>query len=245
MSGRDRYETIWGCYTMQTEVRIHPTADVSPTAQIGAGSAIWHQAQVREGTRIGRGCILSKGVYVDAGVVLGDNVKVQNYVSIYHGVTIEDGVFCGPHCVFTNDKQPRAVNADGSLKAGDDWTLSETLVRTGASIGANSVIVCGVTIGAWAMIGAGSVVTRNVPDHGLVWGNPARLRGFVCACGQRLHRSEESSPPSRGYKPAPREASGARTLQATEEAEKETVTLVCSTCNKRTEVGKAYWESVQ
>jgi len=167
-------------------VKIHPTADVSPEAEIGAGTAIWHQCQVREGTKIGANCILSKGVYVDAGVTLGDNVKVQNYVSIYHGVTIEDGVFCGPHCVFTNDKNPRAVNPDGSRKAADDWVLSQTRVCMGAAIGANATIVCGVTIGRWAMIGSGSVVTRDVPDYGLVWGNPARLRGFVCPCGGRL-----------------------------------------------------------
>ena len=207
---------------MHPEVRIHPTADVSPAAQIGEGTAIWHQAQVREGARIGRECILSKGVYVDADVVLGDNVKVQNYVSIYHGVTLEDGVFCGPHCVFTNDKQPRAINPDTSLKGADDWTLGETRVRTGASIGANAVIVCGVTVGAWAMIGAGAVVTRDVPDHGLVWGNPARLRGFVCACGDRLERSA-----------------------TTEVGEEATVTLVCSTCNIEVEVSKEDWERVQ
>jgi UDP-2-acetamido-3-amino-2,3-dideoxy-glucuronate N-acetyltransferase len=167
-------------------VRIHPTAEVSERAEIGAGTFIWHQAQVREGARIGCNCILAKGVYVDVGVTLGDNVKVQNYVSIYHGVTIEDGVFCGPHSVFTNDKRPRAINADGSLKAADDWELSPTLVKRGASIGANAVIICGVTVGEWAMIGSGSVVSRDVPDYGLVWGNPARLHGFVCPCGRRL-----------------------------------------------------------
>ena len=170
------------------DVKIHPTADVSPAAEIGTGTVIWHQCQVREETKIGANCILSKGVYVDAGVTIGDNVKVQNYVSIYHGVTIEDGVFCGPHCVFTNDKNPRAVNPDGSRKAADDWVLSKTLVRMGAAIGANATIVCGVTIGQWAMIGSGSVVTRDVPDYGLVWGNPARLRGFVCPCGARLEK---------------------------------------------------------
>jgi UDP-2-acetamido-3-amino-2,3-dideoxy-glucuronate N-acetyltransferase len=167
-------------------VRIHVTAEVSEQAAIGEGTSIWHQAQVREGAQIGRNCIIAKGVYIDAGVILGDNVKVQNYVSIYHGVIIEDGVFCGPHCVFTNDKRPRAINADGSLKAADDWELTPTLVRRGASIGANAVIVCGVTVGKWAMIGSGSVVSRDVPDYGLVWGNPARLRGFVCPCGRRL-----------------------------------------------------------
>lgn len=172
-------------------VQIHPTAEVSGQALIGEGTSIWHQAQVREGASIGRNCIVGKGVYVDANVVLGDNVKVQNYVSIYEGVTLEGGVFCGPHCVFTNDKLPRAVNPDGSLKAADDWDSAPTLVKRGASIGANVVIVCGVVIGAWAMIGAGSVVTHDVPDYGLVWGNPARLSGFVCSCGQRMERATE------------------------------------------------------
>jgi UDP-2-acetamido-3-amino-2,3-dideoxy-glucuronate N-acetyltransferase len=167
-------------------VRIHPTAEVSSEAEIGPGTSIWNQCQVRENVRIGRGCILSKDVYVDAGVQIGNNVKIQNGISLYHGVTLEDGVFCGPHCVFTNDKQPRAVNPDGTLKQGDDWLLSETRVCTGASIGAGAIIVCGVTIGRWAMIGAGAVVTRDVPDYGLVYGNPARLRGFVCLCGEKL-----------------------------------------------------------
>ena len=165
---------------MHTGVRIHPTAEVSEEAEIGSGTAIWHQAQVRERAHIGRDCNLGKGVYLDPDVVLGNNVKVQNYVSIYHGVTIEDGVFCGPHCVFTNDKRPRAVNPNGLPKAADDWELIPTRVKRGASIGANAVIVCGVTIGAWAMIGSGAVVSRDVPDYGLVMGNPARLNGFVC-----------------------------------------------------------------
>jgi len=203
---------------MNSDSRIHPTADVSPDATIGAGTAIWHQVQVREGARIGRDCILSKGVYVDAGVVVGDHVKVQNYVSIYHGVTIEDGVFCGPHCVFTNDLRPRAVNPDGSPKAADDWMVSETLVRNGASIGANAVIVCGLTIGAWAMIGAGSVVTHDVPDYGLVWGNPARLRGFVCPCGERVGPDGKQT-----------ETTGAVVLQ-------------CDACGTEITVDKSDWE---
>ena len=169
-------------------VRVHPTADVSLEAQIGAGNSIWHQAQVREGVHIGHHCVIGKGVYVDFGVRIGNNVKIQNYVSIYHGVTIQDGVFIGPHVCFTNDKRPRAVNPDGSLKGGADWVLSETFVLEGAAIGANSVIVCGTTIGRWAMVGSGSVVTRDVPDYGLVWGNPARLQGFVCPCGERLQK---------------------------------------------------------
>ena len=181
MPGTDPYPQ-----SMNQTIRIHPTADVDAGATIGAGSAIWHQCQVRGGATIGRNCILGKGVFVDAGVSLGDNVKVQNYVSIYHGVTVEDGVFIGPHAVFTNDLRPRAVNADGSLKGADDWDVSLTRVGFGAAIGANATIVCGITIGRWAMIGAGSVVTRDVPDHGLVYGNPARLRGFVDAEGRRV-----------------------------------------------------------
>ncbi|MEW5958651.1 MAG: acyltransferase, partial [Chloroflexota bacterium] len=170
-------------------ITIHPSAEVSSEAKIGPGTKIWHQVQVRGGAKIGANCILSKGVYIDAGVTIGNNVKVQNYVSIYHGVTLEDGVFCGPHCVFTNDKAPRAINKDGSLKTGADWVVSPTVVGKGASIGANATIVCGIKIGQWAMIGAGSVVTRDVPDYGLVWGNPARLRGFVCPCGNGLKAS--------------------------------------------------------
>ncbi len=173
-------------------VRIHSTAEVSETARIGDGTSIWHQCQVREGARIGKNCILGRGVYVDAGVFIGDHVKIQNYVSIYHGVTIEDGVFIGPHVCFTNDLRPRAINPDGSLKAGDDWVLSLTQVKRGASLGANSTIRCGVTIGVWSMVGAGSVVTRSVPDYGLVVGNPARLRGYVCTCGEKLIQNQTS-----------------------------------------------------
>jgi UDP-2-acetamido-3-amino-2,3-dideoxy-glucuronate N-acetyltransferase len=204
---------------MDSLTRIHPTADVSPDADVGAGTSIWHQCQVREGARIGCNCILSKGVYVDAGVQMGDNVKVQNYVSIYHGVTLEDGVFCGPHCVFTNDKQPRAITPDGGLRRSDDWVLSRTRVKKGASIGANAVIVCGVTIGAWAMIGAGSVVTQDVPDHGLVWGNPARLRGFVCSCGEGLSPQSEETPTK--------------------------ILLKCEACGAKVEVNRADWERIQ
>lgn len=174
-------------------VRIHPTAEVSDLAEIGPGTRIWNHCQVREHARLGRNCILSKDVYVDAGVQIGDNVKIQNGISIYHGVTLEDGVFCGPHMVFTNDRNPRAINPDGSLKAATDWVLSETRVKTGASIGAGAIIVCGVTIGRWAMIGAGAVVTKDVPDYGLVYGNPARLRGFVSPLGHRMTVKAETA----------------------------------------------------
>lgn len=171
-------------------VRIHPTAEVSTEASIGEGSSIWHHCQIRPGVKIGQNCILGKGVYVDAGVQIGDNVKIQNYVSVYHGVTIEDGVFVGPHVCFTNDMRPRAINSDGSLKAADDWVVSYTLIKRGAALGANSTIRCGITINDWAMVGSGSVVTRDVPAYGLVYGNPARLRGFVCTCGTQLETGE-------------------------------------------------------
>ena len=169
-----------------TPARIHPTADVSVRAEIGEGTSVWNFAQVREGARIGKNCILSKGVYVDAGVHIGDNCKLQNNVSVYHGVTIDDGVFVGPHVCFTNDLQPRAIKPDGSLKDANDWVVAETRVGYGAAIGANSTIRCGIAIGKWALVGAGSVVTKDVPDYGLVYGNPAKLRGFVCHCGENL-----------------------------------------------------------
>ncbi len=169
-----------------SNVYIHPTADVSPRATLGDGTKVWHQAQVREDAVLGRNCILSKGAYVDFGVQIGDNVKIQNRASVYHGVTLESGVFVGPHVIFTNDKTPRAINPDGSPKSDDDWELGHTLVKEGASLGAGAIIVTGVTIGRFAMVGAGAVVTRDVPDHGLVYGNPAHLAGYVCSCGHKL-----------------------------------------------------------
>ena len=165
---------------------IHPTADVSPKSVIGGGTKIWHYCQVREGAILGENCSLGRGVYIDTGVIIGNNVKIQNDVSVYQGVTLEDGVFCGPHCVFSNDKRPRSIKPDGTIKSSSDWILSKTKVCYGASIGAQAVIVCGIVVGRWAMVGAGSVVTRDVPDYGLVYGNPSRLKGFVCSCGNKL-----------------------------------------------------------
>ncbi len=171
---------------------VHETAEIEEGVVIGEGSKIWHSCQIRHGARLGRDCVLGRGVFVDFDVVIGNAVKIQNYVLVYHGVTLEDGVFVGPHACFTNDLRPRAVNPDLSPKKADDWVVARTLVRTGASIGANATIVCGATIGRWAMVGAGSVVTKDVPDHGLVVGNPARLIGYVTASGQRVSTAEEA-----------------------------------------------------
>ncbi len=165
---------------------IHSTAEVSPAAILGENVKIWHQAQVRERARLGDNCIVGKGAYIDMDVTLGDNCKLQNGVFLFHGVSAEDGVFFGPGAILTNDRVPRAITPDGKLKTDDDWDEGKILVRRGASVGARAVILPGVEIGEFALIGAGSVVTRNVPAHGLVYGNPARLRGYACACGQRL-----------------------------------------------------------
>lgn len=175
--------------------KVHHTAEVSPKAQIGEGTSIWNHSQVRDAV-IGKNCIIGKDVYIDSGVIIGDNVKIQNGVSLYNGITLEDGVFCAPHCVFTNDKYPRAVNSDGTLKDAGDWTISKTLIRKGASIGAGAVIVCGITIGEWAMIGAGSVVTKDVLKYTLVYGNPATFRNYVNEDGSIARSSKwgEGSP---------------------------------------------------
>lgn len=172
-------------------VFIDATAAVSPEAELGAGTRIWREAQVREGAHIGENCNIGKGVYIDARVRIGSRVKIQNYASIFEGVTLEDGVFIGPHVCFTNDLFPRAINVEGGLKSADDWHISVTLVKYGASIGAGSVVRCGITIGEFALVGAGSVVTRDVPPHGLVVGNPARLRGYVCRCARPLSQVRE------------------------------------------------------
>jgi len=161
------------------KIFIHPSAEVSENASIGEGSKIWHQAQVRENAKIGKNCIIGKNVYIDFGVQIGDNCKIQNNVNVYHGVSIEDEVFLGPGMTFTNDLYPRAF-------IWSEDRVVKTVVKKGASIGANATIICGVTIGSYALVGAGSVVTKDVPPHALVVGNPARVLGFVCKCGWKL-----------------------------------------------------------
>jgi UDP-2-acetamido-3-amino-2,3-dideoxy-glucuronate N-acetyltransferase len=173
-------------------IRIHPNADVSPEAEIGDGTIIWRNVQIREQSHIGHMCIVGQSAYIDFAVVIGDNVKIQNNASLYHGLELEDGVFVGPHVIFTNDRVPRAINPDGSLKSADDWTVGRTRVCYGAAIGAGSVIVTGVTVGRWAMVGSGAVVTRDVPDHALVVGSPARLLGYVSAKGVRCATQAEA-----------------------------------------------------
>src|SRR5262245_61682851 len=136
--------------------RIHPDAEVSKDATIGEGCMIWKDVQVREGAKLGTKCILGKGSFVDVHVTIGNNVKIQNNASVYEGAQLEDGVFVGPHVVFTNDKIPRGINPDGTLKSATDWTVGQTRVKYGAAIGGHTVIVTGVTIGRWAMIGSGA-----------------------------------------------------------------------------------------
>jgi UDP-2-acetamido-3-amino-2,3-dideoxy-glucuronate N-acetyltransferase len=170
--------------------RIHPTADIEEDVVVGAGTGIWHRAQVRRGAHIGGECVIGRDAFIDEGVSLGNRVKVQNLALVYHGVTVEDGVFIGPNAILTNDRYPRAITATGALARADDWVVSPITLRTGCSIGAGAVVVAGVDVGRFATVGAGSVVTRSVPDHALVAGSPARRIGWVCACGQRLEAGD-------------------------------------------------------
>lgn len=163
---------------------IHETACVNKNCKIGENTKVWNNSQIREGAVIGKNCIIGKNVYIDSNVVIGDCVKIQNNCSLYHGLKIGDGVFIGPHVIFTNDKIPRAINADGSLKTDNDWTLGHTEVGYGASIGAGSVILPDIKIGKFAMIGSGSVVTKDVPDFTLVYGNPAKVSGLINEAGE-------------------------------------------------------------
>lgn len=165
---------------------IHRTAEVSPAATVGEGTRVWHFAQVREGACIGNHCILGKGAYIDRGVRIGDNVKIENGASIFEGSVIEDGVFIGPNACLTNDRFPRAINPDGSLKESSDWQKSPIRIGYGASVGAGAVVLPGIIVGRFAMVGAGAVVTHDVGDYQLVVGNPARPMGKVCPSAHRL-----------------------------------------------------------
>jgi acetyltransferase-like isoleucine patch superfamily enzyme len=167
-------------------VRIAPSADVDERAEIGAGTTVWHLAQVREDATLGRECIIGRGAYVGPGVRIGDRCKLQNYALVYEPAVLEDGVFVGPAAVFTNDYYPRSVDPDGRLKRGEDWEAVPVVVREGAAVGARAVCVAPVTIGRWAMVAAGAVVTKDVPDFALVAGVPARRIRWVGRAGVPL-----------------------------------------------------------
>lgn len=187
----------------------HESAEVADSAKIGEGTKIWNDAHIRENVVIGENCIVGKCVYIDKNVKIGNNVKLQNNATVYDGVIIADDVLVGPHVVFTNDMYPRATSTD--------WKIVKTTVNKGASFGANSTIICGITVGEYAMIGAGSVVTKDVPEQALVYGNPAKIRGFVCKCGSKLKiKSDEA----------------------------EIVIMLCAKCNQEFEIPKSVHESI-
>jgi UDP-3-O-[3-hydroxymyristoyl] glucosamine N-acyltransferase len=165
---------------------VQESADVSPEAVLGDGTSVWHLAQVREGAVLGENCIVGRGAYVGTGVRMGDNCKLQNYALVYEPAVLGDGVFVGPAVVFTNDHFPRSVDPDGKLKRGDDWEAVGVTVEDGASIGARAVCIAPVTIGRWAMVAAGSVVTKDVPPFALVAGVPARRIRWVGRAGVPL-----------------------------------------------------------
>ena len=170
-----------------SEVSVHPSAVVDAGAHLGPGTKVWHFCHVSAGARIGRDCVLGQNVYVASTAVLGDGVRVQNNVSLYDGVVLDDQVFVGPSAVFTNVVRPRAEHPRKHAYA-------PTRVGRGVTIGANATIVCGVTLGAYAFIGAGAVVTRDVPAYAIVVGNPARQRGWACRCGEKLSTKEPTAP---------------------------------------------------
>jgi len=175
---------------MEKNYFAHDTANIEDNVAIGEGSKVWAYSHIRGGTKIGKNCIVSEGVFIDSDSEIGDNCKIQNHAIVYHKAILENGVFIGPNVCFTNDKQPRAINPDGSLKSADDWEASTIKIGEGAAIGGHSCITPGVTIGKWAMAGSGSVITKEVPDFALVYGNPARIHGFVCKCGKKLEDIE-------------------------------------------------------
>ncbi|MEV0091521.1 acyltransferase [Streptomyces sp. NPDC050738] len=170
--------------------RVQPTAQVDETAEIGSGSSVWELAQIREKVSLGEGCVVGRGAYVGPGVQIGNNVKIQNYALVYEPAELADGVFIGPAVVLTNDHNPRSVDPDGKQKRGGDWEAVAVKIAEGASLGARSVAVAPVHIGRWALVAAGAVVTKDVPDFGLVVGVPARRVGWVGRAGVKLVERE-------------------------------------------------------
>lgn len=170
---------------------IHETAIVEEGAFIGDGVMVWAYTQVRDGASIGEGTSVGSHTYIDTDVVIGARCKIQTGVRVFRGVIVENGAFLGPNCVITNDLRPRAINADGSVKGNEDWNVATTRIGTGAALGASSVIVAGADIGAFALVGAGSTVTRPVHSHAIVVGNPAHQIGWACHCGERLKEENQ------------------------------------------------------
>ena len=176
---------------------IHESSYVDEDVQIGEGTRVWYFCHIQKGAQIGKNCSLGQNVNISNNVKIGDGVKIQNNVAVYEGVEIEDDVFCGPSCVFTNDLTPRAKYPKGHEN------YKKTVIRRGASIGANATIVCGHTVGRWALIGAGAVVASDVPDHALMLGVPARRMGWACECGALLKNGLTCVECGRHYKEAP------------------------------------------
>lgn len=169
----------------------HPTADVADDARLGSGAKVWHYAQIREGVTLGENTIVGRGAYVGTGVSVGENCKIQNYALVYEPAVLGNGVFVGPAVVMTNDHFPRAINADGTQKSAHDWKPVGVRVNEGASIGANSTCIAPLVIGKWALVGAGSVVVKDVPDYALVVGSPARRIGWVGTAGHPLTQQDD------------------------------------------------------
>ena len=193
-----------------TIVYVDPTAIIDDKVSLGSGTKVWHFVHIMECAKIGEDCIISDYVYVGRGVKIGNRVKLENRATVYEGVTIEDNVFVGPHVTFTNDLYPRSFSKD--------WKILPTLVKEGCSIGAGTVVVCSVTIGEYALIGAGSVVTENIPPHALAYGNPARIRGFVCRCSRKL---------------------------VTPEKAKDHVSMKCPVCNEKYKIPAEYYARIE
>ena len=176
--------------------------EVSPSAIVNSSAKIWDFAQVRENAHIGANCIIGRGAYIGSGVMMGANCKVQNDAMVYEPAVLEDGVFIGPNVVLTNDQYPRAINPDGTIKSASDWNAVGVTVRHGASIGAHSVCIAPVVIGQWSLVGSGSVVSKDVPDHAIVVGNPAKQIGWVSKSGYKLTEVSENiwECPKTGFK---------------------------------------------
>ncbi|HON57078.1 MAG TPA: acyltransferase [bacterium] len=166
---------------MTKKIFVHQTAIIEKNAEIGENTRVWAFAHIMSGAKIGTNCNICDNVYIEGGAVVGNNVKIKNGVAVWDKVIIEDDVFIGPFAVFTNDINPR------SFKKKEPSEFLKTIIKTGATIGANATIVCGITIGKYAFIGAGAVVTKNVPDYALIYGNPAKIKGYVCECGEKLN----------------------------------------------------------